>query len=264
MIYYIQDKNILAQFEEKATSEFWDEHWKTEDLKKYITGFKNDNVFIPTVRKYLPKGSVILEGGCGRGQLAHALNYHGYKAIGIDFAKKTVNAIKTAVPDLDVRVGDVRKLDINDSNIDGYISAGVIEHFWEGYNEIIKEMARILKPGGYLFITFPSKSPVRKLKATLGLYEKNNFTELEKMKEEFYQFVLNTKDVIEDLKKLGFELVKKKKIGGLKGLKDEVRLLKPILQFIYDSKYLYPLHASLNVLLSPLTNHMTLLVMRKK
>ena len=140
---YINDKNILAQFKEKATPEFWDEHWQIDDLRKYILNYKIDNIFIPEVLKYLAKGSTVLEGGCGRGQIVNALNYQGYKSIGIDFAVYTVNAINKAVPELDVRIGDVRKLDINDDSLDGYISAGVIEHFWVGYDDIINEIIPI-------------------------------------------------------------------------------------------------------------------------
>lgn len=250
-------------FNEKATAQFWDEHWDVADLKKYITNFKSDDIFIPQIQKYLTKGATILEGGCGRGQLVYALWKKDYKPIGIDFAKKTVEKINEILPELDVREGDVRHLDIDDNSMDGYISGGVIEHFWEGYDDIINEMYRIIKPGGYLFITFPSMSKLRKWKAKNKKYDIKDYNDDSILTNNFYQFVLDDQFVIRDLENIGFKLVKIKHIGGLKGLKDEVRKFKNLLQFIYDGKYLYPIHSFLNKLLAPFTNHMTLLILKK-
>jgi len=64
----------------------------------------------------------------------------------------------------------------------------VIEHFWEGYNEILKEAKRVLKPKGYLFLTFPYMSPLRKFRANLGLYRILDFNNKSK-NDDFYQFI---------------------------------------------------------------------------
>ena len=87
---YLTDKQALAYFQQQASPDFWDSHWRIEDLQSYLRGYKSDNLFIPLVKRYLPAGKIILEGGCGRGQLVYALQYHGYLAIGIDFAARTV------------------------------------------------------------------------------------------------------------------------------------------------------------------------------
>jgi 2-polyprenyl-3-methyl-5-hydroxy-6-metoxy-1,4-benzoquinol methylase len=82
------------------------------------------------LKKYLPyKNNRILEGGCGDGHLVDAMNYWGYKVVGVDFAPKTVAKIKEVMPGLDVRLGDVQALDFEDEYFDGYWSMGVIEHF---------------------------------------------------------------------------------------------------------------------------------------
>lgn len=263
MKYFIKDKNILAFFKEKATPDFWDKHWEIQDLKKYILNYNRDGIFLPQVIKFLPKDNVVLDGGCGRGQLVNALTFNGYKAVGIDFAAKTVETLNKVVPELDIRFGNVRNLPLDDESIDGYISAGVIEHFWDGYNDIINEMYRVLKKGGYLFITFPSMSLIRKAKVNFRFYPITEKKDLDNLQDKFYQFILDSQMVINDLSYLGFNLVKVKKIGGLKGLKDEVSLIKPLLQLIYNSRFLYPIHYMLNKILSPVSNHMTLLIFKK-
>jgi SAM-dependent methyltransferase len=80
---------------------------------------------------------LILEGGCGIGQMVHAFKWQGYNAVGIDFARRTIKRVKVAVPELDIRFGDVRNLPFRDGEIAGYWSFGVIEHFWEGYERSV-------------------------------------------------------------------------------------------------------------------------------
>lgn len=235
MKYYDPIQNRLIFTHKQGTSEFWDKHWESEDLRTYIISCKTDAVFVPAVKWYLPAGSTVLEGGCGRGQLVHALQSHGYRSIGIDFAVKTVKAIKLADPDLHVMIGDVRNLMIADGELDGYISGGVIEHFWEGYEDIISEMARTIRNGGFLFVSFPYLSPLRRLKIRLGTYPqlKGN---VRRINPEFYQFAFSAKKVQQDLEQIGFRLVKARAKSGLKGFKDEVELFKPFLQEVYDGK----------------------------
>ena len=117
------------------------------------------------------------------GHQVHALNCQGYKARGIDFAEKTVHRVKEAVPELDIRVGDVRNLPIETNGLDGYVSIGVIEHFWEGYEAILSEMARTLKTKGFLFLDFPYMSPLRRFKVRQGKYSVGTIKQFEEYEE---------------------------------------------------------------------------------
>jgi len=263
MKFYLKDTHELAYFFNQATAQFWDEHWKIEKLREYILSCKSDNLFIPLVKTYLPPGSTVLEGGCGCGQLVHALSYQGYKAIGIDFAEQTVRRIKQTVPELDIRLGDVRNLSIDTNELDGYVSVGVIEHFWEGYSPILEEMARTIKQGGFLFISFPYLSPLRKLKIRLGNYPVSSSDQLEKQQETFYQFALNYHHVLKNLEKLGFILIEKKLWDGIKGLKDELTWFIPLLQPIYDGTRCQGMRPLLDKFFKPFASHCILLTMQK-
>lgn len=260
---YLRDKHALAYFEQQATPDFWDEHWKISDFRSRILSHRSDKTFIPLVKKYLPSGSTILEGGCGQGQLVHALQYQGYTSIGIDFAEHTVRRIHEAVPELDVRLGDVRHLPIEDAVLDGYLSAGVIEHFWEGYQPILAEMQRVLKPGGFVFVSFPYMSPLRKFKARIGAYPRCLSKQYEEQQEIFYQFALPWKRVASDLQQLGFTLKETQQYDGLKGFKDEVTLFQPWLQSIYDGKTHRNRRRRLDRLFLPFAAHCMILVMQK-
>ncbi len=262
--YFDKDDNKLIFEKEEATSVFWDKHWKIDNLKQYLENASNNNFVIKFTKKYLSKESKILEGGCGRGQFVYLLDKNGYNAYGVDYAKKTVEGVKKNFPDLNISLGDVRRLDFSDNSFDGYWSLGVIEHFYEGYDEILKEMDRLIKRDGFLFLTFPNFNFLRKIKAKFGFYkkfDKNNFN-----KERFYQFALDHRDVIKKFNKDNFELVDKKYLNGAKGLKDDLKILQPILSKIYRSKNILAriIKKVITLLFSPFCGHVVLLVFRKK
>ena len=70
-------------------------------------------------------------------------------------------------PNLNIKFSDVKHLFLEDNSVAGYWSLGVIEHFWDGYSEISNEMLRVIKPEGFLFITHPYISSLRRLKILL-------------------------------------------------------------------------------------------------
>ena len=255
---------LYVFFNEKATPQFWEDHWKSDALRDHILACTSGGIFVSAVMKYLSIGSIVLDGGCGQAQLVHALSYQGYKAIGVDFARKTVQEINEAVPELDVRFGDVRSLPVESSILDGYLSLGVIEHYWEGYWAILLEMRRTLKEGGFLFVSFPQMSPLRHLKVKTGIYSARLSQQLEGHKENFYQFAFNWRQVSQDLQTLGFSMIERCSFDGVKGLKDEVTFLKPLLQRIYDVKSHQKLKTFLDRVLRQLTSHCDLLIMQKR
>ena len=232
-VYYDKKNRRLVDIGESATADFWDRHWGTENFRESIESGKDDKFILKTLRKYIPdKRGRILEGGCGRGQVVYCMHVHGYESVGIDFAKETIEKIKKAIPELNVTVGDVRNLQSRDNHFTGYWSLGVIEHFYDGYHDISREMQRVLINGGYVFLTFPYMSPLRRLKAKLGLYEE--FSKEREGKENFYEFDLDAETVMKDFEAIGFELLEKGTRSGLKGFKDEVSLFQPMLQKLFD------------------------------
>jgi len=260
---YLKDRKALAFFYREANPQFWDEHWQMESLRDHILSCTSDGFFVPVVKKYLPLGSTVLEGGCGRAHLVHALAHQGYKAIGVDIARETVRKINEAVPDLDVRFGDVRSLPIESSELDGYLSLGVIEHYWEGYRGILAEMRRTVKNGGFLFVSFPQISALRHLKVKTRMYSVSSSQELEDHRGSFYQFAFNWRQVSQDFQSFGFDLIEKRQFDGIKGLKDEIAFLKPFLQPIYDGKKCRRIRIYLDTILRKFTSHCYLLVMQK-
>jgi SAM-dependent methyltransferase len=261
---YLKDRKKLAFFSQKATASFWDQHWQTDELKKIITKKKNDGIFVPSVQRWLPVGSRVLEGGCGQGRLVYMLDINGYVSIGLDYATDTLEKIGKSVSELVLTAGDVRSLPFANGSIDGYVSVGVIEHFWEGYHEIIMEMKRVLRQDGFLFLSFPYLSPLRRWKSALGAYKQCTLSEIDsKDSANFYQFALDMKSVVNDVESYGFLLKDKCGYDGLKGFKDELTWFRPMLQGIYDGKRLYRYRKIIDKLFIPFASHCVMLVFQK-
>lgn len=262
--YFDKNNNRLVYVGKAADDAYWDRHWKSENskLEKQIK-VKNDGFVIGYTKKYLPAGTKIFEGGCGLGEKVSALHYNGYDAYGVDYAKETVKKINQYAPELKIKAGDVRDLPFPDNFFDGYWSLGVVEHFYDGYEKIVSEMFRVLTPGGYLFLTAPVMSPLRKAKVRGRKYPE--YKESKETRENFYQFAFDPKDVINNFKSRGFKLIDVKPYDGIKGLKDEVLTLKPFLQYLYDKKNSVSnlVKRILDIVLRHFTNHMCLFVMRK-
>lgn len=265
MKYYDPECHRIVFFSESATPEFWDRQWEDQKLDQYVRSGMYERFVFPTTRNYLPLGAKILEGGCGKGQFVYSLHSRGYEAYGIDFAQNIIGRLQSLFPDHHYDLGDVRSLPYSDAFFDGYWSLGVIEHFYEGYGEIAREMERVLRPGGYLFLTFPHMSKLRRWKARQSKFP--TFTSNLLKNNSFYQFALSEESVIDDFSKRGFALVEKRPLEGLKGAKDELSgWSHALLKSIYGSKSIFGkiLSFILARLLAPFSSHSILLVLQKQ
>ena len=261
--FYDKNKNRLVYLDKVASSEFWDDQWSAGSISKRIESTRNP-IITGKTKKYLRKGSRVLEGGCGQGQYVYLLEKAGFVTTGVDYAKRTVAKINEHYPSLDIRYDDVRNMAFKDALFDGYWSFGVIEHFYDGYDAIITEMKRVLRQKGYLFMTVPTMSPLRKFLSRKGKYPLWEGNEVDVTN--FYQFALDPDQIVSDFENAGFELCEMKPYGGLKGLKDEVPILKPFLQPIFDNQNILvkAFKKLLDYAFQPFAAHTTLFVFQKK
>lgn len=204
-MYRIYRNGQIEYYHKKKTNDkFWDEHWMSNAKEDEL---KAENQFIlDTICKYNNQGDRILEAGCGSGFFLYPMHYCGFKAIGVDFAKKTLYSVKRRVPQLKLCVGNLEKLPFRDKSFDGYWSIGVIEHFKYGYAQILNECYRILKIGGIAYISFPYMNLLRKLKGKIRMYNGWDH-ELESL--QFYQYALDYNRVKRIWESQGFEFLDK-------------------------------------------------------
>jgi SAM-dependent methyltransferase len=177
----------------------------------------------------------------------------------VDYGEMTVALVNSIAPDLKITRGDVRRLEFPDEFFHGYWSLGVIEHFYEGFEPVLREIHRVLTIGGYAFVTTPSMSPLRRLKAKLGAYPPLP------QRDDFYQFALPSEDIVRQFEAKGFKLISASYRSGFKGLKDESGPLKPALQKLFDSKSPVArlIRGGIDRIVLPITYHTRLHVFRK-
>lgn len=231
----IEKKQCVACYDTNpAIGNIWDNRWSSKDVSsKHKRHLKKQSYMSYYTEKYLPKNSSIIEGGCGLGQVVSELHMTGYQVIGVDTAEETLDRVKKLFPKLPVEVGDVTKLKFKDSYFDGYWSLGVIEHDPDGYDLIIKEMLRVIKPGGYLFLTFPWMNLIRRIKYHLGIYPAKH-TDGSDSSETFYQYILPSQQVIMHLEKLGFTIIESVSLSSLYGFLDEFPPLKKLYVKVFN------------------------------
>lgn len=260
---YFDKKNCrIVYIGQLADDNFWNQHWNNKNINIEAISLKN-RLLINLTKKYLPKGSKILEGGCGMGANVYALYLNDYDAYGLDYAQEAVVKVKNHVPDLNVQYGDVRNLPYHDNFFDGYWSLGVIEHFYNDFNDILNEAHRVLKVNGYLFLCFPYMNFIRRIKGFFNVYP--SWEHPDNKPEQFYQFALKKQNVINAITDTGFCLVYSKPFDGVKGLKDEVHCFHNCLQNIYDNEKLIVriIRKFLNLGLAWFSAHSILLIFKK-
>jgi len=261
--HYDPENKRLVYIGREATPDMWHNRWQItdENIQTKLAVHSDSRVPRITARYLRPQDGIILEGGCGFGGKVKSLSQAGYRVVGVDFDAQTVSCLNRNAPELDIRLGDVRQLPIADASVAGYWSLGVIEHFYDGFDEIAREMSRVIKPGGYLFLSHPYMSPLRRIKARLGRYPIYNGRE---KPENFYQFALNHRAVIQALAPFGFKCCLFKWGPGLPGFNKEIfsPLAVAISGYNGKSRLIKGARYILNKTFAPFTSHGCLMVFR--
>lgn len=109
--------------------------------------------------------------GCGPGAHAHALAARGYEVTGLDASPKMVDiARERAASDgtpVAFRVADATKrLPFADGSLGGVLSILLIQHLKDP-SAFVREVARCLRPGGYMFLLGPARQSAPVTKPTL-------------------------------------------------------------------------------------------------
>lgn len=144
-----QDENVWSEEWEQLTPESEIQMWDFYGLRQWIA-------------KYIPRYGKTIEAGCGLGRYVFYLSELGIDIEGVDFSQPAIDSLNKWKVKNNFNVvfkrGNILSLDYPDNTLSGYISLGVIEHFIEGPQKALKEVYRVLRPGGIAIISTPSIS----------------------------------------------------------------------------------------------------------
>jgi ubiquinone/menaquinone biosynthesis C-methylase UbiE len=211
----------------------WGDLWNTPGVGELYwraalqgrIGGENEALF----RALLPRKAKILEAGCGVGQVVLALRQWGHDCWGLDYAGVTIGCLKGRFPDVPFIQGDIRALPFEDASFDAYISLGVIEHFTSGQEIMLAEAARIVRPGGTIFLSVPALNSYRELRIRLGTYDRG-------ATKPFFEACYGLAELQELLRESGFEPLEHHYQNTVMTFAQETPL-RPLYRLLEDTRY---------------------------
>jgi SAM-dependent methyltransferase len=108
------------------------------------------------VTHWLSLDSVIIDFGCGYGRSLGELAESGYeKLIGLDFSPAMIDAAREKFPDITFEQIDSVTIPLPDDSVDGALLFSVLTCVPtdDGQRAILKELHRVLRRGGLLYIS---------------------------------------------------------------------------------------------------------------
>lgn len=121
----------------------------------------------------------VLDVGCGPAVMEADLLERGFEVAGVDVSAEMIRHGKARIAQhplqarCHLRTGDVESLPYPHGFFDAVIAMGVLEYLPD-YGPAIGEIRRVLRPGGVVVLTVPSRiSPYRLLRSALDLARRN-------------------------------------------------------------------------------------------
>jgi ubiquinone/menaquinone biosynthesis C-methylase UbiE len=146
-----KQKNGLEKYPLKMTRKDWIMSYEEEKIPHWAESFEPSPLAERLLRKMPhPEGNSILEIGVGNGRDSIFLAKEGNEVTGIDVAKRAIelaekNARKEGVK-VNFKIGDAEKLEFENDAFDAVFSISVLHS--TNLFKSLKEIARVLKPGG--------------------------------------------------------------------------------------------------------------------
>lgn len=213
----------LKYYGETADADYWDDLWAQMAAKVDYSRYERGHLPLQLRRTFLrwvPTGSRVLEAGCGLGTFTVAAHARGYKADGVDYAPRVVEALTQRFSQVHFFVGDASALSsVEDGSYDAVYSPGVCEHFESGPEGILREAHRVLRLDGVVIVSTPCFNAAQRLLHKFGRYR-------QPVDGTFYQYAFSRQELANVLELLGFDLVQIHQYGALLMLTDAWPILK--------------------------------------
>ncbi len=97
-------------------------------------------------------GALYLDVGCGAGTYTRWLFDQGLRVVGVDYSQPTLVKAQARTPDaIPLCAADGTRLPFRDATFDGVLCFGLLQAMSRSV-PVVRELARVLKPGGVLWI----------------------------------------------------------------------------------------------------------------
>lgn len=136
------------------TPEFWGGYVKADIPCRRYRMLRQETVMLTILRSL--QGKLILDAGCGYGRMSELILQHRpeVKVVGVDISESMICESSNWLGHRFAGyVGDLTSLPFPDATFDSVICIGVIMHVADE-GKVMRELARVLRPGGHLVLTF--------------------------------------------------------------------------------------------------------------
>jgi ubiquinone/menaquinone biosynthesis C-methylase UbiE len=113
----------------------------------------------------VPNSGCALDLGCGNGKTVISLKEAGYHVTGVDFSSVAIDYCRNTFDDATFEVASVCDLPFEDKSFDYITAVHVLEHLNDDQlADAVSEIARVLRPEGYLFVRCFTEKDMRSQK----------------------------------------------------------------------------------------------------
>ena len=134
-------------------------------------------------REYI-EGKDVLDIACGEGYGSHMMSNIAANVVGVDISPEVIAHARNRYGDkVTFSVGSCTDIPLSSASVDVVVSFETLEHL-AGHEQMLKEVKRVLRPGGVLILSSPDK-----LNYTILPKTQNPFHVRELSKEEFRSLV---------------------------------------------------------------------------
>lgn len=148
-----------TRWEDRVAADPNHSHWYVDRFRRMAADGADLAGEARLVDAMLPRGSRILDAGCGPGRVGAELQARGHVVVGVDVDPVLIDAAHADHPGPDWRVGDLAELDLLADGVEPFdlvLCAGnVITFVAEGTEvDVLRRMAAHLAPGGRVVVGF--------------------------------------------------------------------------------------------------------------
>lgn len=228
--------------------------WQKEEADDLVRSCAQDDVW-GLIQQYIPKGSTVLESGCGLARYVRFLQDRGWKVVGLEHFTQTVAQVREIWPDLTIVQGDAEHSPFPDNSFDAVLSLGVVEHWEVGPQGPLRDIYRVLRPGGVAIITVPCNNFVRQIKQRIWWYEVTGFPRavakyllrhqpqpLLRLRRKlnyhtypaygaFFEYRMTREDFAAELENAGFQIIEQRPTALMDGIYHDLNPFKLVVKF---------------------------------
>jgi SAM-dependent methyltransferase len=155
---------LAKGLDETHRSEPWEKDFPgTAYYGVHVSIIEKYETAVPALVEFLGRGGLrILESGCGTGRWMAYVQKLGNRAFGLDDSAAPLRVARAHDARMNLVRADALKPPFKAGVFDAAISWYVAEHFPQGPEPLFREIHRLLKPGGLLFVTVPYNNSFRR------------------------------------------------------------------------------------------------------